>query len=103
DVIVEGEDRYGEGVNVAARLQQLCDPGGVLISGTAYDHLRGKLDLPLDYAGEQSVKNFSPPVRPYCVRLAGSGKPWRLRIRQQMGPTKWVAAILVLILLAGAG
>jgi TolB-like protein/class 3 adenylate cyclase len=103
DVIVEGEDRHGEGVNVAARLQQLCDPGGVLISGTAYDHLRGKLDLPLDYAGEQRVKNISRPVRTYCVRLAGSGKPWRLRIRQQMGPTKWVAAILVLILLAGAG
>jgi hypothetical protein len=71
DVVVYGEDLLGDGVNVAARLEQLCDPGGVLISGTAYDHLQGKLDLPLDYAGEQHVKNISRPVRTYRVRLAG--------------------------------
>ena len=59
DVVVEGDDLLGDGVNVAARLEQLCDPGGVLLSGTAYDHLRGKLDLPLDYAGEQKVKNIA--------------------------------------------
>src|SRR5215217_5686330 len=49
DVVVEGEDLLGDGVNVAARLEQLCWPGGVLISGTAYDQLQGKLDLPLDF------------------------------------------------------
>ena len=47
DVVVEGEDLLGDGVNVAARLEQLCEPGGVLVSGTAYDHLQGKLGLPL--------------------------------------------------------
>src|SRR5919106_6360583 len=63
DVVVEGEDLLGDGVNVAARLEQLCPPGGVLISGTAYDHMKGKLGLPLDFTGEQQVKNISEPVR----------------------------------------
>src|SRR5215510_12239694 len=44
DVIVEGEDRHGDGVNIAARLQALAEPGGILISGTAYDHLQGKVE-----------------------------------------------------------
>jgi TolB-like protein/class 3 adenylate cyclase len=103
DVVVEGDDLLGDGVNVAARLEQLCPPGGILISGTAFDHLQGKLDLPLDFAGEQQVKNLSRPVRTYRVRLDGSGLPWRLRARQYMGRMKWAAAVLVLLLLAGAG
>ena len=71
DVVVEGDDLLGDGVNVAARLEQLCDPGGVLLSGTAYDQMRGKLGLPLDFAGEQKVKNIAEPVRAYRVRLDG--------------------------------
>ena len=103
DVVVEGDDLLGDGVNVAARLEQLCDPGGVLISGTAFDHLRGRLDLPLDDAGEQHVKNISRPVRTYRVRLEGSGQPWRLRARQHIGRLRYAAAILVVLGLAGAG
>ena len=72
DVIVEGEDLYGDGVNIAARLEQLGEPGGVLISGTAYDQLQGKLGLPLEFAGEQRVKNIERPVRAYRVRLDGT-------------------------------
>src|SRR4051812_36192668 len=68
DVVVEGEDLLGDGVNIAARLEQLCDPGGVMISGTAYDHLQGRLGLPLEDAGEQQVKNIARPVRAYRVR-----------------------------------
>ena len=60
DVVVEGEDLLGDGVNVAARLEQLCEPGGVLVSGTAYDHLQGKLDLPLEFAGEQQRQEHRP-------------------------------------------
>ena len=60
---IDGDDLLGDGVNVAARLEQLCDPGGVLISGTTYDHLQGKLDLPLEFAGEQRVKNIDRPIR----------------------------------------
>jgi adenylate cyclase len=71
DVVVEGDDLLGDGVNIAARLEQICPPGGVLVSGTAYDHLQGKLNLSLDYAGEQHVKNISRPVRTYRLRLNG--------------------------------
>jgi class 3 adenylate cyclase len=56
-------DLLGDGVNVAARLEQLCEPGGILVSGTAYDHLQGKIGLVLDYRGEQQVKNIARPVR----------------------------------------
>ena len=72
DVALVDDDLYGDGVNVAARLEQLCDPGGVMVSGTAYDQLHGKLDLALDFAGEQRVKNIARPVRAYRVRLDGS-------------------------------
>ena len=71
DVIVEGDDVHGDGVNIAARLQDLAEPGGIFVSGTAYDHLQGKLGLPLDFAGEQQVKNIARPVRVYRVRLDG--------------------------------
>jgi adenylate cyclase len=74
DVIFDDGDIYGDGVNIAARLQQLAGPGGVLVSGTAYDHLQGKLDLPLDPIGEQRVKNVERPVRAYRVRLGGAPK-----------------------------
>ena len=77
DVIHEADGHYGDGVNVAARLEQLSEPGGVLISGTAYDHLQGKLDLPLEFSGEQRVKNIERPVRAYRVRLDGTA--FRLR------------------------
>ena len=72
DVALLDGEVYGDGVNLAARLGQLCEPGGVVVSGTAYDHLQGKLDgLPLDFAGEHRVKNVARPVRVYRVRLHG--------------------------------
>ncbi len=72
DVVVEGDDLLGDGVNVAARLEQLCEPGGVLVSGTAFDHLQGRLGMPLEFTGEQQVKNIARPVRAYRVKLDGS-------------------------------
>lgn len=99
DVVVEGEDLLGDGVNVAARLEQLCEPGGVLVSGTAYDQLQGKLDLILDFVGEQRVKNISRPVRTYRVRLKGSRPSLRLHARRFR---RWVgagAAALVLLVI----
>jgi hypothetical protein len=89
DVVVEGDDLLGDGVNVAARLEQLCEPGGVLVSGTAYDQLQGKLDLTLDFVGEQRVKNISRPVRTYRVRLDGSRRSLRLHARRFR---RWAAA-----------
>lgn len=72
DVVVEGEDLLGDGVNVAARLEQLCPPGDILISGSAYDHLAGKIDATIEYAGEQQLKNLSRPIRTYHLPRSGS-------------------------------
>jgi adenylate cyclase len=62
DVMVEGDDLYGDGVNVAARLEQLAEPGGIAISGTVREHVEGKLDARFADAGEQRVKNIARPV-----------------------------------------
>lgn len=59
DIIEEGERIYGDGVNIAARLESLADPGGICISKTAFDHIETKLPLGYEYIGEQSVKNIS--------------------------------------------
>src|SRR5881296_2001438 len=67
DVIVEGERIYGEGVNIAARLEGLAEAGGICISGTVYDQIENKLALGYEYLGEQTVKNIAKPVRVYRV------------------------------------
>ena len=67
DVIIEGNEIYGDGVNIAARLEGLADPGGICISGTAYDQVKRKLGLRYDFMGEQDVKNIAEPVRAYRV------------------------------------
>ncbi len=67
DVIIEGERLYGDGVNIAARLESLAIPGGICISGTVYDQVKGKLALSYDDLGAQSVKNIADPVRVYRV------------------------------------
>src|SRR5262249_40049747 len=98
DVVVDGADLLGDGVIVAARLEQLCEPGGILISGTAYDHLQGKIGLALDYRGEQQVKNIARPVRTYSARIEGSRRHWLLdapRLRRWRLPA--AAAVLLLI------
>src|SRR5207249_5231737 len=63
DVVVEGERLYGDGVNIAARLESLAEPGGICISGTVYEHVENKLALSYAYLGEQTVKNIAKPVR----------------------------------------
>ncbi len=68
DVIVEEHDIFGDGVNIAARLEALAAPGGICISGTVYDHIRDKLAYPFDDVGEQTVKNIARPVRVYELR-----------------------------------
>jgi adenylate cyclase len=74
DVIREEDgDLYGDGVNIAARLQQIAEPGGIVVSGTAYDHLQGKLDCRLVALGEQRLKNIERPVRVYRIELGAAG------------------------------
>lgn len=69
DVIVEGDRIYGDGVNIAARLEGLADPGGVCISRTAYDQIEDKLPLGYEYLGEKIVKNIPKPIRAYRVLI----------------------------------
>jgi len=75
DVIVEGDDIHGDGVNVAARLETLAEPGGVVVSGTVYEHVRSKVDFELDDLGPRQVKNIAEPVHAFRVRPRGSEAP----------------------------
>ena len=70
DLMIDGNDLYGDGVNVAARLEKLADPGGVCISGMVYDQVKGKLDAGFEYFGTHHVKNIADPVRTYRVVAA---------------------------------
>jgi len=67
DVMVEGDDVYGDGVNIAARLQELAEPGGILISGPVYEQVHNKLSIGFDCLGEQRLKNVANPVTGYRV------------------------------------
>jgi adenylate cyclase len=69
DVIVDGDDIFGDGVNVAARIEAIAEPGGISISGTVYDQVRGKLDLPFRDLGEQSLKNIAEPIRVIAISV----------------------------------
>ena len=69
DVIIEGDDIHGDGVNVAARLEGLCEPGGVYVSGSVFDQVTGKLDAWFDDLGEQTVKNLARPVRVFRAQI----------------------------------
>jgi adenylate cyclase len=70
DIIIDEGDIFGDGVNVAARLEALAEPGGICVSGTVHDQIRDRLPYRLDDLGEQSVKNIARPVRIYALRPA---------------------------------
>src|SRR6201987_6446886 len=67
DVIVEPHDIFGDGVNIAARLESIADPGGICISSSVYDQVRGKLGVEFTDLGEQTLKNIARPIRAYAV------------------------------------
>src|SRR6516162_929894 len=75
DVIVEGDDLYGDGVNIAARIEALADAGGVFVSNTVHDHVRDRLPFVFEDLGEQQVKNIARPVRVYRVRDTAAKSP----------------------------
>jgi adenylate cyclase len=70
DIIIEEGDIFGDGVNVAARLEGLAEPGGICVSGRVQEDTEGKLEIAFENAGEQQLKNISRPVRVYRVRLS---------------------------------
>jgi adenylate cyclase len=72
DVMLEGDDVYGDGVNIAARLQELAEPGGILISGPVYEQVHNKLSIGFDCLGEQRLKNVANPVTGYRVLQSGA-------------------------------
>lgn len=80
DVMVDGNELFGEGVNIAARLQSIAPVGGVLLSGTSFDQVRGKLALDFDFMGRQSVKNISDQIPAYAVVLDPNARPTSRRI-----------------------
>ncbi|MCX2722447.1 adenylate/guanylate cyclase domain-containing protein [Roseibium salinum] len=75
DIMVEGDDIYGDGVNVAARLQELAPKGGIMLSQSVYDQVRTKMALGFDPQGLRQVKNVTDPVETYSVRLGGRNDP----------------------------
>jgi adenylate cyclase len=72
DIVIDGDDILGNGVNVAARLEALCEPGGIYVSGTVYDHIDGKIEASFEDLGEQTVKNIAKPVRVYRMHIDGA-------------------------------
>ncbi len=75
DIIIDDNDIFGDGVNIAARLEGIAVPGGVRISDDAYRQIRGKIDITFDDIGEQTLKNITEPMRAWHIRLAGEAAP----------------------------
>ncbi len=104
DVIEEGERIYGDGVNIAARIESLADAGGICISGTAFDQVKNKLNLGYEFRGKHDVKNIEEPVRVYKVLMEpeGAGK-----VIGEVSPKtrQWqkaaIASLVVIIIVAG--
>src|SRR6201987_4264819 len=82
DIIKDGRDIYGDGVNVAARLEALAEPGGVCVSRVVRDQVRDKLDFTFDDLGEQRVKNIARPIRVHRIRFAEETDIPYLRVSQ---------------------
>jgi adenylate cyclase len=71
DIIIDDDDIFGDGVNIAARLEGIAEPGGICISDDAHRHIRGKVDSSFDDIGEQNLKNIAEPMRTWRIRLSG--------------------------------
>ena len=98
DIIIEDSDIYGDGVNIAARLEGLAEPGGICISGTAFDHAAQKVDVGFSALGEQKLKNIATPIRVYRVLLdpEQAGKVKSI-LRRPGAPTIILAGIAALV------
>jgi len=104
DVIVQGNDLLGDGVNVAARIQTIAEPGGICLSGSVYDQIRNKLSMQFKQLGEKSFKNIAEPIRTFSIADVGDGElpsipTWRRYANQRL----IVAGISAIVLIAAAG
>jgi adenylate cyclase len=105
DVIEEEGRLYGDGVNIAARLESLAEPGGICVSGTVFEHTRNKMALEMEYLGDQNVKNIADPVSVYRILLEPGDKPKpRGMIHDRSRRRLWalLAVVSLLVLLAVA-
>lgn len=107
DIIHENGDIYGDGVNVAKRTEELADPGGICLSSTAFDHVKGKLDLTFECLGEKHVKNIADPITMYRVRLDEKAEALVTSVEREVPKTapslRTLAAVAAMLLLASAG
>jgi adenylate cyclase len=105
DVIEEGDSIYGDGVNIAARLEGLAEAGGICISGSAYEQIENKLPLRYEYLGEHEVKNIAKPVRVYRAKIE-PGEPPEGKVKAKVKSKNWkylaIAATVVVIIAAAA-
>jgi adenylate cyclase len=106
DVIQQGEQIFGDGVNIAARLEGLAEPGGICISGTAYDQVKNKLKLEYGYLGKQSVKNIAEPVRVYRVlaepSATAASSPRAQKVKSPGLERSVLASVLVIVAVVAA-
>nr|WP_246663630.1 adenylate/guanylate cyclase domain-containing protein [Phyllobacterium endophyticum] len=103
DIIIEGKDIHGHGVNVADRIQKLAEPGGIAISGTAYDHVKSKLAVGYASLGEQTVKNIIEPIRIYRIVLdpVAAGTTTKARMHHRSRHILTASAAVIALLLVG--
>ncbi|NNK85741.1 MAG: tetratricopeptide repeat protein [Desulfobacterales bacterium] len=107
DVVHDGDRIYGDGVNIAARIEGLADPGGICVSRSAYDQIKKKVGFEYAYLGEHSVKNISEPVRIYKVLMTPVGAGKQIREEKKPSKLKWIVitggsfVVIVLIILTG--
>jgi TolB-like protein/class 3 adenylate cyclase/3-mercaptopyruvate sulfurtransferase SseA len=105
DIIADGDDIYGDGVNIAARLEGLADPGGICVARNVFNQVKGKVDTTFEDLGEQEVKNIPEPVRVFKVLLDGSvaATPPTTAAAKKRGRWPQIAAGFVLSLVAVVG
>ena len=104
DVVEDGEQILGDGVNIAARLEGLSDPGGICISGIVYDQVKIKLNLGYEYLGEHTVKNIAEPIRVYRVLMdpEAAGKVIGEKKVRPRGLQRSAIALVVILIVVGA-
>ena len=96
DIIIDDNDIFGDGVNIAARLEGIAEPGGVCISDDAYRQIRGKVEIAFDDMGPQTLKNIAEPMRAWRVRLDGSSRcssATRLRLRANLRRSRFPTSL----------
>jgi adenylate cyclase len=103
DVVHDGDRIYGHGVNVAARIEGLADHGGIGVSRSAYDQVKGKVDLKFRYLGEHEVKNIEEPVRVYKVIANGQDSGRYVEKKWKLFKPKWLFAFLAAVIVIISG